>query len=310
MATAIALRPWASDVRERKGKLAVTLRRGLDLNGVLDLIRKTDVSNVTGLRVPGSVGLSGLRALVSNGAFPALESLAMLGFEDADDAVDVLFESPAVGSVQVLKLWDVSDALDARLGRGQARSLRQLDIRNSPELTSLDRYFESDSIGSLRHLTLNQTSLSDATMLFHNPAAANLRSLSLAACDFDSETVDHLARCPHLSQLQKLNLSHNPQDDVFAAIYELMQSGRLKTLTALTLCGCELDDVDWDRVSFPLLRKLDVRDNPLGLDELLAILETPGLPAIEQLVAHAPEEFVPVDIDSRLVIDDRMPPWA
>jgi len=309
MATASALAPWASDVRERNGKLTVSLRRGLDLSGVLNLINSQDVSNVRSLRIPGSVGLSGLRAVVSNGAFPGLTSLALQGFEDADDAVDVLFESPMVHALRVLKVWDVSDALEARLGRG-ACALRQLDIRNSHELTSLDRYFESNRIESLRFLAFERTGLADATMLFHNPAVANLRSLSLAACEFDSETIDHLVACPHLDNLTKLNLSHNPQDDVFAAIYELLQSRRLKTLERLTLCGCEIESLDWDRVSFPALRTLDLRDNPLGLDELLEILEAPGLPAIEQLIASAPTEFVPADIDSRLIIDDRTPPWA
>lgn len=310
MATAMALRPWASDVRERKGKLAVKLRRGLDLDGVLALLDSDDLSNICGLRVPGTVGLSGLRALVSNGGFPNLESLSLFGFEDADDAVDVLFESPAVEEIRVLKLWGVSDALDARLGRGDACNLRQLDIRNSPELTSLDRFFECKRLGSLRFLTINRTGLSDATMLFQNPAVTNLRSLSLAAGDFDSETVDHLVRCPYLTRLEKLNLSHNPQDDVFAAVYEMMTGGRLQGLRSLTLCGCEIEDFDWERVSFPALRRLDVRDNPLSLDELEEVLASPGLPSLEKLVAHAPEEFVPVDIDNRLIIDDRMPPWA
>ncbi len=310
MATAIALRPWASDIRERNQKLAVTLRDDLDLGGVLDLLKTNDVSNVGGLRIPGSVGLSGLRAILENGAFPNLTSVAMRNFEDADDAVDVLFESPAVHSIRVLKLWDVSDAIDARLGRGEARVLRQLDIRDSPHLTSLDRYFESKRVASLRYMTLNRTSLSDASMLFHNQGVEGLRSLSLAACDFDSETVDHLVSCGRARSLRKLNLSHNPQDDVFAAIYELLTSGALQTLESLTLCGCDLESFEWDRVSFPSLRKLDVRDNPLTLEELLEILNAPGLPALGRLVAHAPEEFVPADIDSRLVIDDRMPPWA
>ena len=310
MATAMALRPWASDVRERKGKLAVKLRRGLDLNGVRNLLGKQDLSNVRGLHVPGTVGLSGLRALVSNGAFPNLESIALFGFEDADDAVDVLFESPAVEDIHVLKLWGVSDALDARLSRGNACCLRQLDIRNSPELTSLDRFFESERLGALRYLTINRTGLADATMLFHNLAVTNLRSLSLAAGDFDSETVEHLVRCPHLTKLEKLNLSHNPQDDVFAAIYEMMQAGRLQSLQSLTLCGCELEDFDWERMAFPALRRLDLRDNPLSLGELEDVLRAPGLPSLEKLIAYAPEEFVPADMDNRLVIDDRIPPWA
>ncbi len=310
MAKAGDLAAWASDIQDRDGKLTITLRPGLELNGVLNLLRTKDLSNVRGLRVPGSVGLSGLRMLVSNEALTGLVSLAIQGFEDADDAVDVVFESPAIASLRVLKVWVVSDAFDARLGRGSASSLRQLDVRNSHDLTSLDRYFESESISSLRYLTLNRTGLTDATMLFQNRAIENLRGLSLAACDFDSETVDHLVQCPYLGNLRKLNLSHNPQDDVFTSIYELLNAGRLQSLETLRVCGCEIESFDWRKVHFPLLKHLDLRDNPMGLDELLEVLDAPGLPSLEKVVAYAPAEFVPADIDSRLVIDDRTPPWA
>jgi Leucine-rich repeat (LRR) protein len=310
MATARALAQWATEVRERHGRLAVSLRRGLDLDSVIDFLRVKDLSNVTGLRIPGSVGLPGLRALVSSNVLPNLVSVSLQGFEDADDAVDVLFESPTVHRLRVLKVWAVSDAIQARLGRGKAKALRQLDIRNSPELTTLDRFFESPFAESLRFLSLERTGLSDATMFFHNPAVSGLQSLSLAACEFDSETIDHLAASPYMKGLRKLNLSHNPQDDVLASIYQLMRSGRLRSVEVLTLCGCEIAEIDWERVSFPSLRKLDLRDNPLGLDELLEILEAPGLPAIEKLIANTPEEFVPANVDSRLVLDDRKLPWA
>lgn len=310
MATARALAQWATEVRERHGRLAVSLRRGLDLDGVIDFLKIKDLSKVTGLRIPGSVGLTGLRALVSSDVLPNLVSVSLHGFEDADDAVDVLFESPTVHRLRVLKVWAVSDAIQARLGRGKAKALRQLDIRNSPELTTLDRYFESPFVESLRFLSLERTGLSDATMLFHNPAVAGLQTLSMAACDFDSETVDHLVASPHMKNLRKLNLSHNQQDDVLASIYQMMRSGRLRSIESLLLCGCELTEIDWDLVDFPSLKRLDLRDNPLGLDELLEILEAPGLPSIEKLIANTPEEFVPASVDPRLVLDDRKLPWT
>lgn len=310
MATASALAPWASDVREHNGLLQVGLRRGLAVEGVLEMLRKRDLSNVKAVRVPGTVGLAGLRALLSDGAVANLASLALQGFEDADDAVDVVFGSPVAAQLRVLKVWSVSDTIDARLARGEVPALRQLDIRNSPALTSLDRFFASRWVASLRHLTVNRTGLSDATELFGNPAVTGLRSLSLAACEFDSETVEHLVRCRNLPSLRKLNLSHNPQDDVFTSIYDLLRARALQSLESLALCGTDLEDFDWDRVVFKELRRLDLRDNPLDLDEVLEVLQSPGLPKLEQLVVHAPEEFVPSDLDSRLIIDDRTPRWS
>ena len=305
MATVKALSQWATDVRERNGKLFVTLRRGLELDGVRALLRVRDLTNVHGLRIPGSVGLAGLRALATDAGLPNLVSLWLSGFEDADDAVDEVFESPTVHRLQVLKVWGVSDTMQARLGRGRAKRLRQLDIRSSPELTTLDRYFESPHVATLRFLSIERSALSDATMLFHNPAAAQLRSLSLAACEFDSETVDHLVSSPHMGDLKKLDLSHNTQDDVVASIEALLRAGQLPSLESLALRGCELGELDWSRARFPRLRTLDLRNNPLGLDELLEILQAPGLRSLERLIAHSPGEFVPVDIDPRLVIDDR-----
>jgi hypothetical protein len=305
MATVKALSQWATDVRERNGKLFVTLRRGLDLDGVRSLLRVRDLTNVNGFRIPGSVGLAGLRALVTDAGLPNLVSLALSGFEDADDAVDEVFESPTIHRLQVLKVWGVSDTVQARLGRGRAKVLRQLDIRSSRELTTLDRYFESPHVASLRFLSIERSALSDATMLFHNPAASQLRSLSLAACEFDSETVDHLVASPHMRDLRKLDLSHNTQDDVVASIEALLRAGGLASLESLALRGCELGELDWSRVRFPRLRTLDLRNNPLELDELLEILQAPGLRSLERLIAHSPKEFVPADIDPRLVIDDR-----
>lgn len=311
MGSASKLAPWASDIRERNGKLVIALRRGLDLNGLLNLLRTQDVSNVVSLRVPGSVGLSGLRAVVSGKQFTGLHSLALHGFPDADDAVDVVFEAESMSGLRTLKVWGVSDAVDNRLARGEVvNRLSQIDIRNSHELTSLDRYFDSKRAASLRFLTVNRTGLNDASLLFLNGAVTELRSISLAACDFDSETVDKLVDCPHLTKLRKLNLSHNTQDDVISSLYRLLQAKKLPTLETLTLCGCELEGINWNRVSFPQLRKLDVRENPLSFDELQEILQCSGLPNLEQLVASTPDEFVPSDIDRRLTLDDRIPPWA
>ncbi len=309
MATVKALSQWATDVRERNGKLFVTLRRGLDLDGVRALLRARDLTNVRGLRIPGSVGLAGLRALATDPGLPNLVSLALSGFEDADDAVDEVFESPAVHRLQVLKVWGVSDTMQARLGRGRAKMLRQLDVRSSRELTTLDRFFESPHVASLRFLSIERSALADATMLFHNPAAAQLRSLSLADCEFDSETVDHLASSPHMKDLRKLDLSHNTQDDVVASIEALLRSGRLPSLEYLALRGCELGELDWSRVRFPRLRVLDLRNNPMELEELVEILQAPGLRSLERLIAHSPEEFVSVGVDPRLVIDDRKTRW-
>lgn len=309
MATMKTLSRWASDVRERNRKLYVTLRRGLDLEGVQAMLLGHDLRNVAGLRIPGSVGLVGLRMLVSDSRLPNLVSLAIFGFEDADDAVDEVFESPIIHRLQVLKVWSVSDTLQARLGRGKAKALRQLDIRYSRELTTLDRYFESPHVQTLRFLTLERTALSDATMLFHNPAARQLQSLRLIGCDFDSETVDHLIVSPYMRNLRKLDLSNNTQDDVLASIESLLRTGNPPGLESLALRGNELMEFDWSRVKLPRLRVLDVRDNPMDLDELLEILQAPGLPCLKKLIAHSPEGFLPANLDPRLILDDRKQKW-
>jgi Leucine-rich repeat (LRR) protein len=310
MTTVRALAQWATKARKQNGGLAVWLRRDLDPNGLHDLLDTVDLSRVRGLHIPGSIGLPGLRNLLSSSALPRLVSVALVGFEDPDDAVDVLFESPILSRLRVLKVWGVSDAITARLGRGQIKQLQQLDIRNSPELTGLDRFFESPMIDSLHFLSIERTGLSDATMLFHNPAVSNLRTLSLAACEFDSETVDHLFASPYLKNLRKLNLSHNSRDDVQISISRMMQSGRLQTLERLFLCGCDVSELDWERVHFPNLRTLDLRDCWLGFDELLEVLEAPGLPVLDRLVANIPEEPLPAKLDRRLVLSDRKLPWA
>lgn len=304
------LAPWASDVRVKNRKLNVTLRRGLDFNGLLNLLKTQDLSNIRSLKVPGSVGLSGLRALVTSNRCKSLASLSLNGFVDADDAVDVVFETEAMAQLRVLKVWGVSDAIDVRLAKGDfVDSLRQLEIRNSPELSSLDRYFGSQRIAALRFLTINHTSLADASVLFDNPAASKLLSLTLARCEFDAETVEELMNAKHLDSLRKLNLSYNRQDDVIGAIYRLLRSRRLRGLESLTLCGCEIEGFDWHRIDFPDLRRLDLRDNPLGLDEIVEIIESPGLPSIAQLVVSSPEESLPAHLDRRIVIDDRRPAW-
>jgi len=283
----------------------------LDLNGLLNLLRTQDVADVVSLRVPGSVGLSGLRAIVAGGQLTGLRSLSLHGFPDADDAVDVVFEAENMSRLRVLKVWGVTDAIDNRLARGEAvNGLRQLDIRNSHELTSLDRFFDSKRAATLRFLTVNRTALADASLLFLNKGVTELRTVSLAACDFDHETVDTIVASPRMDHLRKLNLSHNTQDDVISAVYRLLHSRKLPSIEVLSLCGCELEGIDWDRVAFPRLRKLDVRENPLSFDELQEILDCPGLPKLEHLVASTPEELVPSDYDRRLSLDDRIPPWA
>jgi hypothetical protein len=304
------LAPWASDVRVKNRKLIVTLRRGLDVNGLMNLLKTQDLSNVKSIKVPGSVGLSGLRALLSSNRCKSLTSLSLNGFADADDAIDVVFETPSMAQLRVLRVSGVSDAIDTRLARGDfVHSLRQLEIRHSPDLTSLDRYFGCPRIGALRFLTIHHTGLADACTLFDNPASSKLVSLTLVRCEFDAETVEDLINARHLDSLRKLNLSYNREDDVVGAIYRLLNSRRFKNLESLSLCGCEIEGFDWYRVDFPELRYLDLRENPLGLDEILEIVDAPGLPCLAKLVVSSPEESLPSQIDRRIVFDDRMPAW-
>lgn len=310
MAIEQALAPWASRVRKKRSALYVSLRRSLDTDSVFEFLSSKALPRIVGLRIPGSVGPFGLRAIVTSKAFVNLRSIAIYGFEDADEAVDTVFESPLAKRLRVLKVWGVSDAIDTRLGRGNAKMLRQLDIRNSPELTSLDRYFESPYIGSLRFLSIERTGLTDATMLLHNSHASNLRTLSLAASELDPETVECLCTSKHIQGLRKLNLSHNRRDDVHASVYALLRSKSLQQLQQLVLCGCDISDLYWERVSFPQLATLDLRDNPLSLDEMFEILEATGLPQLKRLVANTPEGFTRGELDKRLVIDDTRPPWA
>ncbi len=305
------LAPWASNIKVRKGKLSVTLRRGLDANGVVTLLKTQDVSAIRALRVPGSVGLSGLRALVGTTRMRALRSLAISAFADADDAVDVVFESEAMSHLRVLKVWGVSDAIDTRLARGDfVDALQQLEIRNSPELTSLDRYFASARVKTLRFLTVNGTGLNDASTLFDNEGVTSIRSLSLAKCAFDADTVDSLASSNNLGHLKKLNLSYNQAEEVIPAIHRMLRSNHLGNLETLVLCGCELEGFDWMRVAFPNLKRLDLRDNPLEVDEIGEILESGGLPKLKELIVNSPEGALPTRLDRRVLIDDRRPPWA
>ncbi len=304
------LAPWASDVRAKNKKLIVTLRRGLDFNGVMNLLKSQDLSNIKAFKVPGSIGLSGLKALLASGRCKSLTSLSLNGFADADDAVDLVFDTASMAKLTVLKVSGVSDAIDTRLARGDfVDSLRQLEIRHSPELTSLDRYFGSPRIGALRFLTIHHTGLADAAALFDNPAASKLLSLTLARCEFDAETVEDLMNSRHLDSLRKLNLSYNREDDVVGAIYKLLRTRRLRGLESLALCGCEIEGFDWHRVDFPELRLLDLRENPLSLDEILEIIDAPGLPGLSQLVVSSPEDSLPSHLDRRIVIDDRRPAW-
>ena len=304
------LAPWASEVRSKNRKLSVTLRRGLDLNGLVNLLKTQDVSTIRALSLPGSVTTDGLRAVLASKRLTSLDSLALPGFPDADDAVDLVFETATMAKLHVLKVWSVSDAIDMRLARGDfVENLRQLEIKASPDLTSLDRYFASSRIGSLRFLTVNNTGLADATVLLENPACSKLTSLSLARCEFDAETVDVLVRARHLDSLRKLNLSYNRQDDVLGAIAKLLRSRKLRGLETLQLCGCEIEAYDWQHVDFPDLRRLDLRDNPLSLDEILEIIDTSGLPNLAQLIVSSPEDTLPSNLDRRIVIDDRRPAW-
>jgi len=306
------LAPWASDIQSKNGKLEVTLRRGLDANGVLSLLKTQDVSSVRGLKVPGSVGLSGLRTLVTSKRFKTITSISLSGFADPDDAIDVVFEAEAMKKLRILKVWGVSDAIDTRLARGDfVKTLRQLEIRNAPELSSLDRFFASKRAESLRFLTINGSSLSDASTLFDNQSLTNLAGLSLAKCALDADSIGSLGLCKRLVTLKKLNLSYNGTEEEFAvAIQKLLRSNFLENLEQLILCGCELEGFDWERVKFPNLRKLDLRDNTLEFDEIAEIVEAPGLPKLTQLIVSSPEGAVPNRYDKRISIDDRRPPWA
>ena len=306
------LAPWASDIQSKNGKLEVTLRRGLDANGVLSLLKTQDVSSVRGLKVPGSVGLSGLRTLVTSKRFKTITSISLSGFADPDDAIDVVFEAEAMKKLRILKVWGVSDAIDMRLARGDfVKTLRQLEIRNAPELSSLDRFFASKRAESLRFLTINGSSLSDASTLFDNQSLTNLAGLSLAKCALDADSIGSLGLCKRLVTLKKLNLSYNGTEEEFAvAIQKLLRSNFLENLEQLILCGCELEGFDWERVKFPNLRKLDLRDNTLEFDEFAEIVEAPGLPKLTQLIVSSPEGAVPNRYDKRISIDDRRPPWA
>jgi Leucine-rich repeat (LRR) protein len=306
------LAPWASDIQSKNGKLEVTLRRGLDANGVASLLKTQDVSSVRGLKLPGSIGLSGLRALLLSKRFKTITSISLSGFTDPDDAVDVVFEAQAMTKLRVLKIWGVSDAIDTRLARGDfVKALRQLEIRNSPELTSLDRFFASKRVEFLHYLTINGSGLADASTLFDNPSLLNLRGLSLAKCALDADSFGSLGLCKRLSTLKKLNLSYNgAEEEVAVAIQKLLRSNSLENLEQLMLCGCELEGFDWERVKFPNLRKLDLRDNTLEFDELLEILSSAGLPKLTQLIVSSPEGAVPNRYDKRITIDDRRPPWA
>ena len=300
------LAPWASDVRVKNKKWAVTLRRGLDLNGVLNLLKTQDVSLIKSLRVPGSVGISGLRALLTSNRFLSLESMALQGFADEDDAVDVLFDAPSAARLRVVKLWGVSDAIDMRLARGDfVDALRQLEIRSCPELTSLDRYFSCKRIASLRFLVVNNTGLAEARKLFDNPASENLVALSLARCEYGPDTIRTLAASKHLQKLRKLNLSYHRDGAVLRAIRELLKSNSLSQLQSLTLCGCQLEGFDWSVLRFPKLTRLDVRDNVIELEEMTDILR--AVPSLQALVVNSPEAALPSRLDRRIVIDDRRP---
>jgi hypothetical protein len=302
------LAPWASDVRLRQGKCLVTLRRGLDLNGVLNLLKTQDVSMIRSLRVPGSVGLSGLRAIATCRQFRSLTSLALSAFADGDDAADVVFETQLMSKLRVLKVWGVSDAIDMRLARGDfVDSLRQLEIRSSPELSSLDRYFAGKRIGALQFIQINGTGLADASKLFENPACTNLASISLARCEYGADSIDALISSRGLTHLRRLNLSYPREREGIQAIRRLLQSRTVTGVETLTLCGCQLDGYDWSRVKLPALRILDLRDNGIDTDEVTDILNARGLPNLQQLIVSTPESAIPRKYDRRLVVDDRRP---
>ncbi|MBI5533372.1 MAG: hypothetical protein HY898_11700 [Deltaproteobacteria bacterium] len=300
------LAPWASDVKVKSKKWIVTLRRGLDLNGVLNLLKTQDVSSIRCLRVPGSVGISGLRALLTSNRFASLDSIALQGFADEDDAVDALFDAPAAAKLRVVKLWGVSDAIDIRLARGDfVDRLRQLEIRSSPELTSLDRFFGSKRIAALRYLVINNTGLAEARRLFDNQASAGLETLSLARCEYGPDTVRTLASSRHLTRLRKLNLSYHRDGAVLRAIRELLRTRGLGQLEQLTLCGCQLEGFDWSVLVFPKLRRLDLRDNVVEVEEMTDILA--AVPSLQTLIVNSPESALPSRLDRRIVIDDRRP---
>ena len=305
------LAPWASDIRTKGGKLKVTLRRGLDVNGVLTLIRSQDVSKIRSLKIPGSVGLSGLRGLLSGNRFRSLTSLAINGFADPDDAADLVFETASMARLRVLKVWGVSDAVDMRLARGDfVEALRQLEIRHAPELTSLDRYFGGKRVANLKFLVVYSTGLADASTLFENPLATNLKSVTLARCGIGPDTVDALASSKHAANIVKLNLSYNRDDDLVGAIQKLLRARALPHLDTLVLCGCQLEGYDWDRVNLPKLRRLDLRDNTLDVDEIQDILHAKGMPQLKELVVNTPEGPMPSRMDRRVLIDDRRPSFG
>jgi Leucine-rich repeat (LRR) protein len=206
----------------------------------------------------------------------------------------------------VVKLWGVSDAVDMRLARGDfVDSLRQLEIRSCPELTSLDRYFSSKRIAALRFLVVNNTGLAEARRLFDNPASEGLVALSLARCEYGPDTVRTLTSAKHLGKLRKLNLSYHRDGSVLRAIRELLRSHNLPQLESLTLCGCQLEGFDWSVLRFPKLTRLDLRDNVVELEEMTEILR--AVPSLRSLTVNSPEAALPPRLDTRIAIDDRRP---
>ncbi len=298
------LAPWASEVKVKNKKLDVRLRRGLDVNGVLNLLKTQNVSNIRALRIPGSVGLTGLRALFSTSRFASLDSVALVGFGDEDDAVDVVFDTRISAQLRVLKVWGVSDAIDMRLARGDfVDSLRQLEIRSSPELTSLDRYFASKRIAALKFLTVHNAGLADASKLFQNPACTSLTSVSLARCEVGADTIRSLGVSPCLPRLRKLHVSYNRDSSAIRPLHELLRTRTIPQLEDLSACNCQLEAFDWSAVRLPRLRRLDLRDNVLEVDELADILG--AFPKLEQLIVNTPEGRLPPRLDRRIRIEDR-----
>jgi len=303
------LAPWASEVKVKNKKLDVSLRRGLDLNGVLNLLKTQNVSTIRALRVPGSVGLTGLRALFTSNRFASLTSVALIGFGDEDDAVDVVFDTRTAAQLRVLKVWGVSDAIDMRLARGDfVDSLRQLEVRSSPELTSLDRYFAGKRVGVLKFLTVHNSGLADASKLFQNPLCTELVSASFARCEVGADTIRALGASPCLNKLRKFALSYNRDNSAIRPFHELLRTRPIPKLETLSACNCQLESFDWSKVRLPELRKLDLRDNVLEADEIADILG--ALPKIEQLIINTPEGRMPPKRDRRVRIEDRRPRYG
>ncbi len=101
----------------------------------------------------------------------------------------------------------------------------------------------------------------------------SLTTLNLGGTAAGPDGVAAVCDSPHLTGLRRLSLAYNDLGDEGAR--RLAESG-LASLTRLNLCGNLISDVGLrclaDPAVFPLLRVLDLRDNPLSLTAIKDLL--------------------------------------